>query len=121
MSFNFEHTMKAASDSELIRIVVTNRNQYHDAAITAAEMELTKRKIPREQFGLIKQSIEEQNEIQLSKSNSPLEWYWKILSFLFPGVFQLIIAGYLKATGYDRKADEVAKWTLYGICLVLPE
>lgn len=102
-------------------MVVTNRDQYQDAAVTAAEMELIKRGIPQKQFSSIKPSIEEQNEIQLYKSNSPLELYWKILSFLFPGVFQLIIAGSLKATGYDRKADEVAKWTLYGICLVLPE
>jgi hypothetical protein len=28
----------------------------------------------------------------------------------------LILAGTVKAGGYDRKAKEMRKWTLYGFC-----
>ncbi len=92
MNFDFEKTMKAATDAELIRIVVTNRDDYQEAAILAAEAELTKRKFSEQKFVTIKSSIDTENEIKFFKSNAPLELHWKILAFLFPGFIQLILA-----------------------------
>lgn len=113
--FDFEKTMKEAPDRDLIRIVITNRDEYQEAAIAAAEAELLRRNISAEQLSLLKTKQIEENTEKARKAAIPLEIPWKILAFLFPGVFQLIIAGSLKANGYDRKANEVGKWTFYGL------
>lgn len=113
--FDFEKTMKEAPDAELIRIVITNRDEYQDAAIAAAEAELSRRNIPAEELSLLKAKQMEKNTAKAHKAAIPLELPWKILAFLFPGVIQLIIAGSLKANGYDRKANEVGRWTFYGL------
>ena len=113
--FDFEKTMKNAPDAELIRIVITNRDEYQEAAIEAAEAELSRRNIPAEQLSELKAKQVEENTEKAHKAAIPLEPAWKVLAFLFPGIFQLIIAGSLKANGYDRKANEVGKWTFYGL------
>ena len=114
MNFDFEKTMEKASDTELIRIV-TNPDQYQHEAIIAAQKELSKRNIPHEQFLTIKGSVGKENDIQAYKANTPLEIHWKVLAFLFPGFVQLILASSFKAEGYERKANEVARWTFYGL------
>lgn len=113
--FDFEETMKEAPDAELIRIVITNCDEYQEAAIAAAEAELSRRNISAEQFSLLKTKQVEENTEKAYKAAIPLEMPWKILAFLLPGVLQLVIAGSLKANGYDRKANEVGTWTFYGI------
>ena len=113
--FDFEKTMKEAPDAELIRIVITNRDEYQEAAIAAAEAELSRRNISPEQLLLLENKQIEENTEKAYKVNIPLDAAWKVLAFIFPGVFQLLIAGSLKANGYDRKANEVGKWTFYGL------
>ena len=113
--FDFEKTMKDAPDAELIRIVITNRDEYQEAAIAAAEAELQRRNIPAEQLSLLKTKQLDENAEKAYKAATPLEIPWKILAFLLPGIFQLVIAGSFKANGYDRKANEVGKWTFYGL------
>ncbi|MCO4294068.1 hypothetical protein NF867_14470 [Solitalea sp. MAHUQ-68] len=58
-------------------------------------------------------------EITESKSNTPLGTFWKVLTFIFPGVIQIIFSGTFKADGYDRKAKELVRWTLYGFSFYL--
>lgn len=109
MTFDFEKTMKEAPDAELIRIVVTNRDDYQEAAIAAAEAELSKRNLPEETLSIIESRQIEENAERIHKANFPLELHWKILTFIFPGIFQLIIAGFFKANGFDRRANEVGE------------
>jgi hypothetical protein len=113
--FDFEKTMKEAPDAELIRIVITNRDEYQEAAIAAVEAELSSRNIPAEKISLLEKKQIEENTEKAHRAAIPLEIPWKILAFLFPGVIQLIIAGSLKGNGYDRKANEVSRWTFYGL------
>lgn len=113
--FDFEKAMKEAPDAELIRIVMTNRDEYQEAAIAVAEAELSKRNIPTEQLSQLKTNQIKENIEKAYKAARPLELPWKILAFLFPGILQLIIASTLKANGYDKKANDVGKWTLYGL------
>ena len=119
MNFDFEQTMKQASDEELIRIVITNRDEYQEAAIAAAEKELRLRNLPKQQLAMHTNKQQWLNERKAMKAAVPLELHWKILSFLFPGVIQLIIAGSFKANGYDQKANEIGKWTIYGVLFYL--
>ncbi|ANE51789.1 hypothetical protein [Flavisolibacter tropicus] len=119
MQFNFEKTMKDAADAELIRIVITNRDEYQEAAIAAAEAELSRRNLSEDKLAKLKNRQQWQNDEKAYKAGIPLELHWKIIAFLIPGFFQLIIAGSFKSGGYDRKANEVGKWTIYGISFYL--
>jgi lipopolysaccharide export LptBFGC system permease protein LptF len=115
MVFDFEKTMKEVPDAELIRIVFTNRNEYQEAAIAAAEAELSTRNLSSETLSFLEQKQIAKNTETAYKAELPLELHWKIVAFLFPGVFQLIIAGFFKGNGFDRKANEVGKWTFFGL------
>ena len=53
-------------------------------------------------------------ELALEKAATPLNIEWKILTFLFPGMLQLIFSTAFKAEGYDRKAKDLTRWTLLG-------
>ena len=54
------------------------------------------------------------NSIAYEKSNIKLDIVWKVLTLIFPGILQLLIAGTFRADGYDRKAKELSQWTIYG-------
>jgi hypothetical protein len=115
MNFDFAKSMKEISDTELIKIVTLDRNDYEEAALIAAENELTSRNLSLEQISAAKKTNEEQKFIRDTKANTPLDFHWKILALVFPGVFQIIISGIFKGDGYDKKATELTKWTLLGI------
>jgi hypothetical protein len=115
MNFDFKQTMKEAADAELVRIVITNRDEYQEAAITAAEAELLQRNLPEAKLLLLQDKQLQMNVQAALNASTPLEAYWKVLAFIFPGIIQLIIAGSFKAVGYDRKANELGRWTIFGI------
>ena len=114
MQLDFEKTMKEASNAELLKIITTDRDNYQEAAIEAAEVELSKRNLTPEEMKAAKKFNEEQQQIITFKSNLPLDTHWKVLTFIFPGILQIILSGTFKGDGYDRKADDLLKWTLYG-------
>jgi len=51
-----------------------------------------------------------------SRANAPLGSGWKILSAMFTGLILIVLSGIFKADGYDRKARELFRWTIYGFC-----
>ncbi|MEO5562159.1 MAG: hypothetical protein ABIR18_01965 [Chitinophagaceae bacterium] len=107
--------MSEISDTELIKVVTTDREAYQEAALVAAENELSKRNLTFEQIATAKKINEAEKTIRDKKANTPLDSHWKIVAFFFPAIFQLIISGIFKGEGYDRKANELTWWTLYGI------
>jgi hypothetical protein len=115
MHFDFTETMKQASNAELLKIVTTDRDDYQEGAVKAAETELSKRNLSIEEITAAEMFNEQQQQILLKKANAPLESHWKILTFIFPGVINFIFSGTFKGDGYDRKANELVKWTLYGV------
>ena len=114
MEFDFVKTMQQATDAELLKIVTIDRANYQEVALIAAEAELAKRNLTSEQINTAKSFNEKEQKIQTFKANSPLEMHWKILTFILPGIFQIILSGTFKGDGYDRKANELVKWTFYG-------
>lgn len=115
MNFDFTKTMRETSDAELIKILTQDRNDYQEAAIAAAENELTKRKLSAKQIESAKTFNSVQKAVSDEKANAPLDFHWEILSVALPGIFQLLISGILKGEGYDRKAKELTKWTFIGV------
>ena len=123
MEFDFAKTMQEISDTELIKILTTERDNYQKEAIDAAELEFNKRNLTTTQIENAKTYNEKEYQIQLAKSKMPLDLHWKILTAIIPGVIQLILSGLFKSEGYDRKAHDLTKWTLIGfgiyICITI--
>jgi hypothetical protein len=115
MTNPFTERMARCSDSELIGIVGTYRSDYQPEAIEAAEFELQRRDIPIEVVELVDQKIGSEHHEKVKKANLPIDIPLRGLSFLFPGFIPILIAGMLKAQGYDRKFQDARRWTFYGI------
>jgi hypothetical protein len=114
MENNFSNIMADRSDAELLNILTNQRDDYQPEAIQAAEIEYKKRNLSEDQINIAQKEIEIVNEQVLEKANQKLETIWKAIAFIFPGILLLIFSGTFKADGYDKKAKELIKWTLYG-------
>ena len=114
MENKFISIMTQRTDAELLKIVNEQRNDYQTEALEAAELELKNRNLSIERVQEAIQENETKKQIETDKANVKLSGIWKVLTFIFPGLIQVIFAGTFKADGYDRKASELTKWTLYG-------
>lgn len=115
MEFDFSAVMKKTSDTELIKIVTTDRSDYQEAALIAAEAELAVRNLNVSTVEAVKKNIEKEQKAAALKAETPLEVHWKMFAFIFPIIFLFIMAGLFKANGYERKSKELAKWTFFGL------
>lgn len=111
----FTHVMEKRSDSQLIEIVTKLRDDYNPEAVKAAEIEIEKRNLSIEQIELAKEEIKLKDKELEDRANKPLQTHWKILTFLIPGILNLILAGTFKADGYHRRFSEAWRWTFYGL------
>jgi hypothetical protein len=116
MQIDFKIEMAKRTDEELIRILTVDKVNYLPAALAAANEEFNKRDLQTEKVNLITADVSQKKEQENVRANESLFVGVKILSFLIPLVFTLILSGYYKADGYDRKARELGTWTLYGFC-----
>lgn len=114
MDNKFTSTMIQRTDAELLKIVNEQRNDYQPEALEAAELELKNRNLTIERVQEAIQENETKKQIKTEKADVKLSGGWKVLTFIFPGLIQIIFAGTFKADGYDRKASELTKWTLFG-------
>jgi hypothetical protein len=114
MDNKFTSTMTQRTVAELLKIVNEQRNDYQPEALEAAELELKNRNLTIERVQEAIQENETKKQIKTEKANVKLSGGWKVLTFIFPGLIQIIFAGTFKADGYDRKASELTKWTLFG-------
>jgi hypothetical protein len=111
---NFEEVMAKRTDSELAKIVAGPEGNYQSAALDAARKEFDKRNLSTELLVSAKQEFERDQKLMDHRSGIPLGTDLKVLTFMFPGIIQIILSGKLKDDGYDRKASELSRWTLYG-------
>lgn len=63
--------MAEATDTEIIKIVTADRDNYQEAAVEAAEKELTKRNLPIELIEKTKKFQESQKQFDEIKTNTP--------------------------------------------------
>ena len=114
MENEFDDVMRKRTDADLIKIVNGPIDDYQPAALEAAKREFEKRNLSETEIVAVKQEILQQQQIDEAKANTPLGGGFKILAFIFPGIPLLLMSGLFKADGYDRKAKEMVRWTLYG-------
>jgi hypothetical protein len=115
MPNEFEAAMFNQTDADLIRIISSEPGDFRPAAVEAAGRELSRRNLSEVLIIAIKQDIEHKQRLDRFKAKQPLGTGLKILSCIFPGIIQLMFAGMFKADGYDRKAKEMLRWTMYGL------
>lgn len=113
---DFHSVMSTRTDRELIDIVSISRNDYQPEAIKAAEEELSKRNINLDTIEKTKKGICNDIELRKTKAQKPLQTYWKVLTFIFPGILNLFFAFVFTVDGYDTRTREMWKWTAYGFC-----
>jgi len=114
MENEFDNVMRKRTDADLIKILDSSPDDYQPAALDAAKREFDRRNLSQEQVTIVHQKIEQEQLVDEERSNAPLSIFPKVFAFIFPGLLLIIFAGTYKADGYDRKAKELVKWTLYG-------
>lgn len=119
MSNEFDEVMRKRTNADLIRILNSAPGDYQPPALEAAKREFESRNLSDGQVTTAKDEIEQKLQLDESKANEPLGIGWKIFAALFPGIIQVMFAGTFKADGYYRKAKEMVRWTLYGVCFYL--
>ena len=119
MNFDFKNEMIKRSDTELIQILTVDKNNYLPEALTAAKEEFEKRNLQNEKIEIITKEIIQETEIKNKKSNEPLDIGIKVSTFLFPVILTIILSGYYKSQGYDKKSKDLVLWTLGGICFYI--
>jgi hypothetical protein len=110
----FTETMAKRSYTELHDIVGKLRNEYEPEAVVAAEAEVQRRNLGGEKIEQKENIIKKYKQSIAEKANAPLQIHWKILTLLFPGLLNLIIADELKENGYERQYKEIWLWFFYG-------
>jgi hypothetical protein len=115
MENRFAEAMALRSDAELVDILTKKRDDYQPDAVAAAEIELARRKLTTKQVADAKERIELKEQAIQERANEPLGIGWKLLTFLIPGLINILIAGALKTDGYERKFREAWRWTFYGV------
>jgi hypothetical protein len=108
--------MAKRSDAELIAILNSPEGDYQPSAVEAAKRIFEGRNLSVSQVETAKMQIAMAREKDEAKANKPLAIGPKILAFIFPGLYLLAVSGLYNAEGYDRKARELRRWTLYGFC-----
>jgi hypothetical protein len=117
MNNGFEDVMSKRTDAELLQIINSSPGDYQPLALEATNIEFKKRNLSDEQVSLAKDVIKQKQEIDNTKSNEPLGLVSKVFALALPGLLMLLFSWTFKADGYDRKAKEMRRWTLYGVCL----
>ena len=119
MNNSFTKIMEENTDAQLLAIVYEKRLDYQVDAVIAAEKEIKRRNLSANQFDEAKSKIIKTILLEKEKENKPLPIVWKVLTTIYPGIIQFIIAYILKEKGYKRMAKDLVFWTSIGILIVL--
>lgn len=111
---DFSRIMRSKSDEQLIEILTRFRNEFDPSAVEAAREEVIRRDLKHDHLVTVHANVDRKFEHAEAKAGLPLGTGWKVLSFLFPGVINLLAAAILKVDGFERKYRELKRWTLYG-------
>ncbi|MFH2143093.1 MAG: hypothetical protein ABIJ97_11755 [Bacteroidota bacterium] len=121
MENEFKSVMGTRTDAELIEIVTELKNDYQPDAVIAAQEEIIIRNLTpdkvkkaeeKEKQEEKKAEIESRNK---DNTNVPLQIYWKIITLISPGLFNLLIGENYKKEGFERRYKEMWRWTFYGL------
>lgn len=110
---SFTEIMSQKSDEQLLKIIARPQD-YQPEALEAAQSEVAKRNLSSDRIEVAKKEVIKQENISQAKAAIPLEGGYKALSFFFPGIVVLMLSSALRASGYDKKANDLVRWTVFG-------
>jgi hypothetical protein len=113
MSISFTELMSQKSDEQLLKIVARPAD-YQPEALEAAQREISKRNLSTDRLEVAKKVVIQEEEILTAKSKLPLEGVYKALAFFLPGIILLMISSALRTNGYEKKASDLVRWTVFG-------
>jgi hypothetical protein len=113
MSTSFTELMSQKSDEQLLKIVA-RPGDYQPEAFEAAQREITKRNLSMDRIEVAKSEVIQEEKISTAKAHEPLEGSYKALSFFLPGIIALMLSSALRTNGYERKASDLVRWTVFG-------
>jgi hypothetical protein len=113
----FRAEMENRSDAELMAIVTTQREEYVESALAAAEAELARRNLTLSQLDDAQEQLKSVDEERKRRANEPLAGGWRLACLLAPGLVTLMLAGKMREGGYDRRSREAWQWTLVGVAI----
>jgi hypothetical protein len=95
--------------------IVARPGDYQPEALEAAQREISKRNLSTDRLDVAKKAVIQEDEIAVAKANIPLEGGYKALTFFFPGIILLMISSALRTKGYEKKASDLVRWTVFGL------
>ena len=117
MANDFDAVMLKRTDADLMKILNSPAGDYQPAALESAKRELDRRDLSLDEKTFAERAIRQDQESAISQANEPLGILAKLVALFFPGILLIIFSFTFKAEGYDRKAKELRRWTLYGVFL----
>ncbi|WP_184542352.1 hypothetical protein [Mucilaginibacter sp. FT3.2] len=110
----FEEVMARQSNAKLLDIIKSPEGTYEVLALEAAKKELESRNLTTDQIESTEAAVFEKIKDREDRKHVPLNWHWKVLCVLLPGIIPILLAGGFKADGYAAKAKATLMWTVYG-------
>jgi len=114
MKNEFDDVMSQRTDAELVQILNGPPDNYQPAALEASRRVFDSRNLSDEKISSAHHEIAQQKLRDDLKASEPLPVLLKIFAFIFPGILLLMFAGIFKGGGYDKKAKDLTRWTLFG-------
>ncbi len=119
MTNRFAEAMATRTDEELIAIVTGPADDWRPEALVAAKAELDRRGIPVKRATAITERVKKKQR----GARAPLDRWAKRLAFASGATFLgsvWVLVAYTRFTerGERRKAEELARWFVYGLALL---
>lgn len=118
MTRSFTEVMSQKTDEQLLKILAVP-GDYQPEALEAARIEVEKRNLSSDRAEAVKKKVAIEQTQSVEKATTPLEGSYKALSFFLPGIIPLMLSTTLRTNGYERKASDLLRWTLYGIAFYI--
>lgn len=116
---DFENRLSMMTDLQLMKIIKSPKGDYQSLALEKAIIEFKSRCLSQQEIRDLENLIEMDDKEKNIKSNTTLDIKWKVLTFIFPGIIQIIYSGIFISQGYEKKAKEMVKWTIFGFIFYL--
>jgi hypothetical protein len=103
MQFDFISKMKNLADEELLRVLTVDKDNYIPEALVIAQNEFDKRNLPADRINFITKDLSKQKVEDDRKAKEPIDFGFKILTFLFSMIITFFCRGFTNQKGMTEK------------------
>lgn len=111
--------MSKLTHHQLLRVLDEDAHQYLPQALEAAALELQARKLSAADVARYEEENAHHAAVMAMRAAEPLEWPWRVLAMLMPGILHSLWVARFREDGYLRKARDMGNWSMIGfVCMV---